>query len=70
MLGGSTFSTYEVRIRAVEAVQRGVPSHHVASAYGIDRVTLHRWIERFKESGYEGLLRKEAGARGCLQIFP
>ena len=66
MLGGSTFSTYEVRIRAVEAVQRGLPKHDVASAYGIDRVTLHRWLERFKESGYEGLTRKEGSGRPRL----
>jgi len=62
MLGGSTFSTYEVRIRAVEAVQRGLPKHHVASA----RATLHRWLERFKESGYEGLIRKEGSGRPRL----
>jgi len=66
MLGGKIFSTYEVRVRAVEAVQRGISKHHVASAYGIDRATLHRWLEKYEENGYGGLIRKEGSGRPRL----
>ena len=65
-MGDNKFSTYEVRVRAIEAVQRGLPKHNVASAYGVDRATLHRWLERYYESGYEGLSRKEGSGRPRL----
>jgi len=63
MTSDSTFSTYEIRVRAVEAVQRGMLKQHVASAYGVDRTTLYRWLEKFDESGYDGLLRKDGSGR-------
>jgi len=59
----SIFSTYAVCVRAVEAVQRGLPKSHVAFAYGIDRVTLYRWLEQYSQYGYEGLIRKEGSGR-------
>jgi transposase len=66
MMSDNTFSTYDVRVRAVEAVHRGISKQHVASAYGVDRTTLYRWLERFDKSGYEGLIRKEGSGRPRL----
>jgi transposase len=62
----SIFSTYEVRVRAVEAVQRGLSRSHVALAYGIDRTTLYRWLARYDQNGYEGLERHEGSGRPRL----
>jgi len=66
MQNDHTFSTYDVRVRAIEAIQRGMPKSQVASAYGVDRTTLYRWLERFCESGHEGLTRKEGSGRPRL----
>ena len=41
------YSTFDIRLRAVEVVERGIPRVHVASAYGIDRSTLYRWLENY-----------------------
>jgi transposase len=60
------YATYEVRVRAVEAVHRGMPKHSVASAYGVDRRTLYRWLEKFDQSGYDGLIRQEGSGRPRL----
>lgn len=57
------YSTLEVRIRAIEAVCRGLPVGEVAIAYGIDRTTLFRWICRYDSNGTEGLERKRGSAR-------
>ena len=43
MQSENIFFTYDVRVRAVEAVQRGLSKIHVASAYGVDRTTLYRF---------------------------
>ena len=34
------YSTFEIRVRAVEAVSRGLPVGDVADAFGINRPTL------------------------------
>lgn len=39
-MDGATYSTYEVRIRAVRAVLTGLPVSDVARAYDIDRTCL------------------------------
>jgi len=44
----STYSTFDIRLRAVEAVGRGLPKSHVANAYGIERSTLYRWLNLSK----------------------
>jgi len=59
----TTYSTYEIRRRAVEAVQNGMPKGKVAEAFGVDRVTLYRWCENFSRDGYDGLQRKEGSGR-------
>lgn len=40
-MDGQGYSTFELRIRAVQAVQGGMAVGQVAQAYGVDRTTLH-----------------------------
>jgi transposase len=60
------YSTFEIRVRAVEAVSRGLPMGEVADAYGIDRTTLFRWTTRYGEGGLNGLKRKQVSGRPRL----
>jgi transposase len=60
------YSTLEIRVRAVEAVCRGLPVGEVSNAYGIDRSTLFRWLTRHSEAGLHGLKRKEGSGRPRL----
>lgn len=57
------YSTYEVRVRAVKAVERGWPVGEAAGAYGIARRTLHRWLTRYQSEGEDGLRRKLGSGR-------
>lgn len=57
------YSTIEVRVRAAEAVSRGLPLSQVADTFGIDRTTLFRWMKRHRKDGIEGLRRKEGSGR-------
>jgi transposase len=58
------YSTYDVRVRAVQAVLDDKLSvTHVASAYGTDRSTLHRWLARFEAEGEHGLHRRPVSGR-------
>jgi transposase len=66
MNGIAIYSTFDIRLRAVEAVNRGIPKGQVATAYGIDRTTLYRWIENFHQGGVDGLYRKEGSGRPKL----
>ena len=60
------YSTYEVRVRAVDAVAHGLPVGRVATAYGIDRTTLFRWVTRHRINGCDGLRRKKGSGRPRL----
>ena len=60
------YSTLEIRVRAVEAVSRGMPVGDVADAYGVDRTTLFRWVRRHSEDGLSGLERKRVSGRPRL----
>jgi transposase len=62
----TVYSTYDVRVRAIEAIARGMSKQYVASAYGVDRRTLYRWLENFDQGGYEGLMRQEGSGRPRL----
>jgi transposase len=62
----SLYSTFEVRLRAVEAVQRGISRVDVSRAYGIDRSTLYRWLEHYQQDGVDGLYRQEGSGRPKL----
>jgi len=57
------YSTFEVRIRAVQAVERGWAVSEAADAFGIARRTLHRWLYRYEENGEAGLARKPGSGR-------
>lgn len=52
-----------VRERAIEAVHEGLPKSTVAEAYGVSRLTVYRWLERFEAAGTEGLERKAGSGR-------
>lgn len=60
------YSTFEMRVRAVEAVSRGLLVGDVADAYGINRTTLFRWVRRHDEHGLSGLERREVSGRPRL----
>jgi transposase len=63
-MSGAVHSTYDVRVRAVRAVcDERLPVTVVARAYGTTRITVHRWISRFRGNGEAGLLRKEGNGR-------
>jgi transposase len=57
------YSTLEIRVRAVEAVLRGQAKGDVAKAFGIDRGTLYRWVNRYQQDGDQGLRRKIGSGR-------
>lgn len=62
-------STYEIRIRAVQAVLQGLSMPIVAKAYQVDRSTVLRWVERYEnEGGNDGLIRKPVGGRPRLFV--
>ena len=62
-LNQGRYSTLEVRVRAVEAIARGLPMGEVADAFGIDRTTLYRWVSRNKTVG---LFRRVGSGRPRL----
>ena len=57
------YSTIEIRIRAVQAVERGWAVGEAADAFGVARRTLHRWLDRYRENGEVGLARKPGSGR-------
>lgn len=57
------YSTFEVRMRAVEAVGRGWTVADAADAYGVSRRSLHRWLLRFEQGGIEALHREAGSGR-------
>ena len=58
------YSTYEVRIRAVRAVlDEKMTIKAVAEVFGVDRVTLHRWLVRYRCDAHAGLQRKPVPGR-------
>jgi transposase len=57
------YSTYDVRLRAVEAVVRGLPILEVAAAYNTNRTTIYRWVQRHHLNGKEGLHRNPGSGR-------
>jgi transposase len=63
-MDGLGYSTFEVRVRAVQAALGGIPISHVARAYGIDRTTIHRWLRRHEDAGgASGLERRPVSGR-------
>jgi len=60
------YSSFEIRVRAVAALRRGMPVGEVAEAYAIDRTTAFRWNRRFQAGGIEGLRRQPGSGRPRL----
>jgi len=64
MSGATTYSTFDVRVRAVRAVvDENLPVTVVAQAYGTNRSTIHRWMSRYHADGDSGLVRRAVGGR-------
>jgi transposase len=60
----ATYSTYDIRTRAVRAVmEEQLSVTVVAQAYGMDRSTVHRWLARFDAGGSTGLMRLPGSGR-------
>src|SRR5580658_2480684 len=57
-MDGANYSTFEVRLRAVRAVNEGMSIVDVARDYHTDRTTVHRWLQRFRESGRDDSLQR------------
>jgi transposase len=55
----SSYSTLEVRVRAVRAVEAGHPITRVAKIFGVSRRTLTYWIERHRNDPEAGLAREK-----------
>jgi transposase len=62
-MDGHGYSTVDVRVRAVEAVVKGMPVAQTATAFGVDRTTLHRWLARYHQDGEVGLQRRPVSGR-------
>lgn len=62
MSDGSQLST-KVRHRAVKAVLGGIGRTDVAAAFGVDRSTLFRWLQKYEAEGESGLARKVGSGR-------
>jgi transposase len=60
---GAYYSTYELRERAVRAVWRGLSISEVAVAYGTNRSTIFRWVQRCEQEGKRGLMRRPGSGR-------
>jgi transposase len=52
-----------VRERAVQAVRSGISKSTVAQAYGVSRLTIYRWLDRFESGGIDELERKPGSGR-------
>lgn len=63
MREGSAYSTYDVRQRAIDALERGMSIGLVATAFGTDRKTIYRWLQRYRSEGDRGLDRKPGSGR-------
>jgi transposase len=66
VMSEQVYSTYEVRIRAIEAVHRGLSRQQVSSAFGVNRTTLYCCLEKFEQGGCDSLLRQEGSGRPRL----
>ena len=62
-MSGEGYSSFDVRIRAVLAVERGWAVGDAADAFGITRRTLHRWLRRYEKNGEDGLERRPGSGR-------
>lgn len=61
-MSDAKYSTYELRVRAVQAVQGGMAVVQVARAYQVSRATVHRWLARVEDAGGTDGLRRAPGS--------
>ena len=66
MKGVAVYSAIDVRLRAIEAVERGIPKGPVAIVFGIDRSTLYRWHYNYQQEDINGLYRQDGSGRPKL----
>ena len=59
----NSYSTCEIKTRAIQAIERGVGICTVAEVLGVDRTTLFRWSQRYEDQGDTGLQRKPGSGR-------
>lgn len=57
------YSTYEIRLRAVGAVEKGMDVAAVAEAYQTHRATIYRWMDRYRPGAEESLQRRSGSGR-------
>jgi transposase len=63
-MDGLPYSTFDIRVRAVQSVLKGTSITRVAEAYQTDRSTIHRWVSRYHEAGgHTGLQRRPVSGR-------
>jgi len=62
-------ATYEIRLSAVKAVNKGVSVSNVSKCYGINPSTIHHWHRKYKERNkYTDLKTKQrTGRPRCLK---
>jgi transposase InsO family protein len=58
-------SRVEQRYRAVMAVLAGDPVTEVAFAFGVSRQSVHTWVDRYAESGLDGLADRSRRPQSC-----
>ena len=61
---GAGYSSYDLRERAILALDTGQGMVDVAQAYQVDYSTLFRWRQRYRKMGLDGLHRREAPGSG------
>jgi transposase len=66
MNGVSVYSTFDIRLRSVEAIERGIPRGQIAIVFGVDRSALYRWYYHYQQEGIDGLYRQEGSGRPKL----
>lgn len=66
-MSDGTHLSADVRGRAVRAVQDGMSRTAVAAAYGVERTTLYRWMQKYEVDGQTGLERKPGSGR-CRKL--
>lgn len=63
-MSDATYSTYDIRVRAIRAVRdEQLSVTVVAQVFGTDRSTVHRWLSRYDRQGDAGLVRRPVGGR-------
>ena len=57
------YSTYDVRLRAVHAIEQGMAVSDVAEAYQTHRSTVYRWWNRYCLHNKKGIIRQPGSGR-------